>query len=527
MKVATALLILLPAAAADSQSFNEARSENSNLRGGGGHSHKGHSLLEEFRQQRAHKKDIEDDADIVTDSVGISVGPGKYSDPVDDEKNPTRKSTEGHSAIFRTSRLSRGEMEKRAHEMEAQLQQVKDGTLELNEKTIDRYQKFVDRYNELEKEIYALNHPEEKEPEDANTSNDTTASDAKKLTSAYSSGKAEYEKSIKEMKEKKEIKEINLLMLKDVPKTNNDVTVAETQEEGRTGKAADIETTSKYVYAADGTKQLKINDDDEINQLPEKPEKINELDLQGSATDDDDVPSNFEGLEEGKISSKSAIKVSNASFEAEEDDDIPPNFEGLEEGKISPKVNDEASKDDIDQSDDEAKHDENFSNTQEPDGGSGAHDNIVVQGGAKDEEDEETGIPRDGDKNEVSSEVDVKNSLEKVKKLADAVSTTEEALEKNTGKEDTEQASVVPEKIADIEDTEQAVDTGDVKGARLVDDKLATISLNIKEVNHASEDAGTDEIEKSFLPNLDAETSEGQKSTERGMNEDKTVDEFD
>ena len=139
MKASAALLILLPAAAAaaDSQSVNEARSENSNLRGGktSSHSHKGHSLLEEFRQQRAHKKDIEDDADIVTEGVGAnSVGPGKYSDPIDEGENPTRKSSEGHPAIiFRTSRLSRGEMEMRAHEMEAQLQQVKDGTLELND----------------------------------------------------------------------------------------------------------------------------------------------------------------------------------------------------------------------------------------------------------------------------------------------------------------------------------------------------------------------------------------------------------
>jgi hypothetical protein len=109
-------------------------------------------------------------------------------------------------------------MESKAKKMELKLIQVEEGTLQLSAKTIDRYKKFVARYNELEKEIYYLDHPDEKKKDEESMANDTknnidgkngdTEMNKKTTSSAYSSGKADYEKSIEQMKEKKEIDEL-------------------------------------------------------------------------------------------------------------------------------------------------------------------------------------------------------------------------------------------------------------------------------------------------------------------------------
>lgn len=460
MKVAT-LFILFPAVAADSESVNQARSNNPNLRGGGvvrkqSHRHEGHSLLDEFRQQRAHKKDLEDDtADDVAevDDAGEQiVGPGKYVDPDDIH-------AKSHPAVFRTSRLSRGEMEKRAYEMETKLQQVEEGTLDLNEKTVDRYKKFVERYNELEKEIHLMNHPEEKEAEEGNTTSNGDAADEKKTsTSAYSSGKAEYEKAIEKMKENKE-KEVPG---EKVPK------VVDAGEEKISEKATSAGKKSEYVYGADGSKQLRIvDDDDEINQLDtpdeieskgdedefvvSKGEKPSTVEIE----DDDDIPPNFEGLAEGKLASKTAEKSpepeeeivdsEGASDAAQED--IPPNFEGLasEEGS---------------------------------------------------EEPEETVATRGND--EIPAEI-VENSLEKVKKLAEVVSNTE-----------------VPSKNVEEAIATQNVETDDTEEAPLSDDRNASTPHLEEGGADGSEDAGTEEMDKTLLP----KPNEGLKSSEGDMDAD-------
>jgi hypothetical protein len=233
---------------ADTYSVNQARLANPKLRGGG-HTHHHHetgSLIKEFREQRVHKKDVQDeevDSDnaIVDNAVGKdgiaaagneeSVGPGKYfnqqednnvSDFLHEKSLAARKKKaqeEQRQQIFRTSRLSRTEMQAKAKEMELKLIQNEAGTLQLSAKTIDRYKKFVARYNELEKEIYYLDHPEEKkkDEEESMANNAKINKDGKKgdiemnkktTSSAYSSGKAEYEKSIEQMKEKKEIDEL-------------------------------------------------------------------------------------------------------------------------------------------------------------------------------------------------------------------------------------------------------------------------------------------------------------------------------
>ena len=196
-----------------------------------------------------------------------------------------------------------------------------------------------------------MNHPEEKEAEDENTTNigDAAEEEEEKSTSAYSSGKAEYEKSIEQMKEKKE----HVLMK-----------VMEGDGEGKvTEKATSAEKKAEYVYAADGTKQLRVMDDDEINQLDKPDESGNkggEDNLEAVSTggesstaEDDDITPNFEGLSEGKMTntaewaSKEEIgsKGGDDNLEtvskggepstAEDDDDIPPNFEGLSEGKMT------------------------------------------------------------------------------------------------------------------------------------------------------------------------------------------------
>ena len=458
MKVAT-LLILLPAAAAASQSVNQARIDNPKLRGGVRkqiHRHEGHSLLEEFRQQRAHQEDIEDatDQEVVNDAGEQSVGPGKYFTEDDrHEKSLARKKKTRQSSVFRTSRLSRGEMEKRADEMKSKLQQVKEGSLELNEKTVERYTKFVDRYNELEKEIYLMENPEEKEEED--NANTGAAAEEKKSTSAYSSGKAEYEKSIQQMKEKKEI---------DV------MTHLDKEASGGSGMETKVAKKAEYVYAADGSKQLKTmdDDDDDINRLENPDERgSNEIIFsKGKSStaedDDDDIPPNFEGLVEGKMDTNTAEKasktvVSNGKSDDAADDDIPPNFEGLA----------------ID--------------------GNGKGD-VVSEGVNAEEEPEEKAVTtRQRGNDEIPTDIDVENSLEKVKKLADVVNTPEE----------------VPKKSVEKASTARKDEKGDTEEAPIV---VGT--------GNGSEDAGTEEMDKSLIPKVELETSEGQKSTERDMNAD-------
>jgi len=578
MKIAT-LLILLPATAANSQSVNQARSNNPNLRGGGAvrkqsHRHEGHSLLEEFRQQRAHKKDIEDDTaddiaeQVVADNAGeLIVGPGKYSDPVDvhPEKSPVRNN-KAHPAVFQTSRLSRGEMEKRAYEMETKLQQVEEGTLQLNEKTVDRYKKFVDRYNELEKEIHLMNHPEEKEAEDEDTTNiGDAAEEEEKSTSAYSSGKAEYEKSIEQMKEKKE----HDVLMK----------VMEGDGEGKiTEKATSAEKKAEYVYAADGTKQLRVMDDDEINQLDKPDESGNkggednleavsessmaedddippnfeglsegkmtntaewgsteEIGSKGgddnletvskggepsTAEDDDDIPPNFEGLSEGKMtndaekSSRTEVVRKEGDDNLEtvttggesstaEDDDIPPNFEGLAEGKMTTNTAEKAFKEEIvgsEETSDAAEDDDippNFEGL-----GGGGKDSLVVSEGATTEEEPEANVvaTRQRGDDKIPADISVEDSLEKVKKVADVVNTPDEVSKKSI------------ENVKTVQ-TDENDDTGE---APLADGKAVDAMPLKEEGDDGSDDAGTEEMDKALLP----KTSEGLKSSERAMNVD-------
>lgn len=524
MKVASLLILLPAAAAADSQSVNQARSVNPNLRGGvrkQSHRREGHSLLEEFRQQRVHKKDIieEDDgpdaADqaVVDDAVGAgeqSVGAGKYFDHHDDdnlhEKSLARKK-KARQNVFRTSRLSRGEMEKRAEEMKSKLQQVEEGTLQLNEKTVDRYKKFVDRYNELEKEIYRMNHPEEKEKEEdakqhtANTGSNTEAAEEKKSTSAYSSGKAEYEKSIEQMKEKKEMDVMNAMIQKDKEVSGSSSVAKVVTEGGEEEKDTKKVTTpgkttsSEYVYAADGSKQMKTMDDDDISQL-EKPDEIGSKDNKGNnnfevvskggksstPNEDDDIPPNFEGLAEGKMATNTAEKTStktvvvskgNKSDADDQDDDIPPNWEGLVDGI-------------------------------------GPHD-VVSEGVTVEEEEpeEETVVnnTRQRGNDEIPTDiVSVEDSLGKVKKLADKVGSTAEEVPKKS----------VEKKVK----TAQKDEEGDTEETPVAVGKTATTPLKEEGGDDGAEDAGTDEMDKDTLPKLQPETSEGQKSVERGMNAD-------
>jgi hypothetical protein len=292
MKLAV-LILLLPAATADSASVNQARAANPKLRGGT----EEHSLVAEFKEKRAHKKDISANSDL--DHVEV-VGPGKYFS----QKEETARKEVPQAAIFRTSRLSRNEMEKRAIEMKAKLQQVEMGTLELNEKTVGRYKKFVQRYDELEKEIYRLNHPEEEEKvmkeekeDSTNNNNSSNSNTAKKSISAYSSGKAEFEKSIKQLKEKKRIDVLVQNNDKDEVPSTGTSSMAKIMEIGKETVVMDATFGKTSNRAVDGVKHL------------EKPvEKI------GSKGDLD----NFEIVSEGKI-----IRP------IEDNDDIPPNFEGL------------------------------------------------------------------------------------------------------------------------------------------------------------------------------------------------------
>jgi len=484
MKVAT-LFILLPVTAADSQSVDQARSDNPNLRGGVRkvhYRHAGHSLLEEFRQQRVHKKDIEDDdPDAADHAVGEqSVGPGKYVDI--HEKSLVRD--QAHQSVFRTSRLSRGEMESRADEMKSKLKQVEEGTLQLSEKTVDRYKKFVDRYNELEKEIYLMNHPEEQEKEDANDINtDNNAEEETKSISAYSSGKAEYEKSIEQMKEKKEMDELNAMIKKDKELSGSSVAkvIDDGEEKGAKKATSPGESSSKYVYAADGSKQLKTADDDDISRL-EKPDESgskgesNNLEIVSKGRksitpdEDDDIPPNFEGLAEGNQATNTAEKepktlVSTGKSDSVQNDDIPPNWEGLVDGI-------------------------------------GAHD-VVSEGATAEEVPKEivAQTRRTGD-DEIPTEISVENSLAKVKKLADVVSTAED----------------VPLQSVEKLKRAQKDEEGDKEDAPVAVGKTVTTYLN-EEGDDGSEDLGTEEVMgKDRIPNLESKTSAGQKSSERGMN---------
>jgi hypothetical protein len=473
MKAATTLLILLPAAAADSQSVNKARRENPNLRGGGvvahkkqSHRHEGHSLLEEFRNQRAHKKDIEndtaEDGGEVADAGGLIVGPGKYVD-LPEEKSRTRNS-KAHPAVFRTSRLSRGEMEKRASEMESMLQQVEDGTLQLNKKTVDRYKKFVDRYHELEKEIYLLNHPEEKEVEDENTaSHGDVAEEKKKSTSAYSSGKAEYEKAIEQMKEKKEI---DVLVQKDkdvsgesVPKVMEEV-VGEEKEVTVTGKK------SEYLYGVDGSKQLRIVDDDEINQLDQPDGSVGKVGGDDS-TAEKAFKEEITASKGGEDKFDAVVKEKNSITVEDDDDDIPPKFEGLTGEKMTSNAAEKSPKEEIVVSEENSDAAEN--------------DGIPLM--SNEAEGKVATTSRRGN-DEIPSDI-VENSLEKVKKLAAVVNTPDE----------------VPKKSVERTKTAQSDEKGDTEETPLPDRKAA------------SEDAGTEEIDKTSLP----KTSEGQISSEIDM----------
>ncbi|KAL7499100.1 hypothetical protein ACHAWT_007611, partial [Skeletonema menzelii] len=471
MKVKTTLLILLPAAAADSQSVNQARSENPNLRGGGvvhkkqSHRHEGHSLLEEFREQRAHKKDIENDTaeDVaeVADAGEQIVGPGKYVEHDDnvEEKSLARNSKE-HPAVFRTSRLSRGEMEQRAYEMETMLQQVEEGTLKLYAAA------------QASCEIYLINHPKKKEAENGNTTSNGDAVDEKKKSrSAYSSGKAEYEKTIEQMKEKKEI---DVLMQKG--KEMSGESVAKVMEVGEeqvtsTGKK------SEYVYGVDGSKQLRIVDDDEINQL-------NQPDGSVSKGGEDDGTAG-KASEEENIASKGGEDKFDAVSEgknSDDDDDIPLNFEGFNEEKMTSKTAEKTPKEDI------VVSEENSAATEDDD----IPPNFETLGSKEPKEKVAMTSRRGND--EIPSDI-VENSLEKVKKLADVVSTPDE----------------VPKETDEVVKTAQSDENDDSEETPLPERKADTASL--KDV---SEDAGTEEIDKTLLP----KTSEGLKSSEREMDAD-------
>lgn len=111
------------------------------------------SLLKQFRENRAHHASHDS-----TDQVGNEHPPART---VAQDKNGGEYVSAGKSVepaeetthVFRTSRLSEGEMESRAKEMMKKLESVERGELELAQTTVERYKKFVARYRDLEKEL--------------------------------------------------------------------------------------------------------------------------------------------------------------------------------------------------------------------------------------------------------------------------------------------------------------------------------------------------------------------------------------
>lgn len=186
--------------------------------------------------------------------------------------------------------------------------------------------------------------------------------------------------------------------------------------------------------------------------------------------EDDDIPPNFEGLAEGNQATNTAEKepktlVSTGKSDSVQNDDIPPNWEGLVDGI-------------------------------------GAHD-VVSEGATAEEVPKEivAQTRRTGD-DEIPTEISVENSLAKVKKLADVVSTAED----------------VPLQSVEKLKRAQKDEEGDKEDAPVAVGKTVTTYLN-EEGDDGSEDLGTEEVMgKDRIPNLESKTSAGQKSSERGMN---------
>jgi len=111
------------------------------------------SLLQQFRENRAHLASHDS-----TDTVGNGHSPSgtEARDKNGGEYVSAGKSVEPAEEtthVFRTSRLSEGEVESRAKEMLKKLESVQRGELELAPKTVGRYKKFVARYRDLEIEL--------------------------------------------------------------------------------------------------------------------------------------------------------------------------------------------------------------------------------------------------------------------------------------------------------------------------------------------------------------------------------------
>jgi hypothetical protein len=398
-----------------------------------------------------------------------SVGPGKYfnqqednngSDFLHEKSLAARKKKaqeEQHQQIFRTSRLSRTEMEAKAKDMELKLIQVEEGTLQLSAKTIDRYKKFVARYNELEKEIYYLDHPDEKKKdEEESMANDTknnidgtkgdTVMNKKTTSSAYSSGKAEYEKSIEQMKEK-EKKEIDELIHKEkkvmevVGEEEKKVMEVGEEEEEKKGKDVMDVTHTDADEAGVSVDKVSTKTMEVVGE-----EKPSSKYADRDTVDDDEIidtlemPSEQTGKIEGEITVTGGV-----SKEEDDDDDIPPNFEGLVDGKASDPLKKAAPKETVST--------------------------------------KQLSVPAD---------VSVENSLEKVKKLVETVDAT-------------------PAKVA----TKKMVD--DIEEVPSTVEKVST-QLKEGDNDNESEDAGTKEMDRAVLEKLSSEkvNADGESESSKG-----------
>jgi len=238
-----------------------------------------------------------------------------------------------------------------------------------------------------------------------------------------------------------------------------------------------------------------------------------------STAEDDDIPPNFEGLSEGKMTntaewaSKEEIgsKRGDDNLEtvskggepstAEDDDDIPPNFEGLSEGKMTTNTAEKAPKEEIvglEETSDAAEDDDIPPNFE---GLGGGKDSLVVSEGATAEEEPEANVvaTRQRGDDKIPADISVEDSLEKVKKVADVVNTPEEVSKKS---------------IENVK-TVQTDEKDDTEEAPLADGKADATPLK-EEGDDGSDDAGTEEMDKALLP----KTSEGLKSSERAMNVD-------
>ncbi len=109
------------------------------------------SLLREFRRNRAHRASRDSTEKVenehsLTGTVAEDENGGEYV-----SAGKSVEPAEEPAYVFRTSRLSEGELESRAKEMMEKLESVEKGELELAPKTVERYKKFVARYRDLEK----------------------------------------------------------------------------------------------------------------------------------------------------------------------------------------------------------------------------------------------------------------------------------------------------------------------------------------------------------------------------------------